>query len=133
MITIHELRVGNRYLATPCDAFPDGGEIALDFSQIESFVHNGQDITQHLSGVGFTDEWLKQTGFVIADWPSGSMEFTTATLNHFSLIRTYSGPWGVATGNAYVRLHCGSQEIKFVHQLQDAYFSILGAPLTLRS
>lgn len=120
-------------MATPCEAFPEGGEIALDLSHIEWFVKSGQDITQYLSGVEFNDEWLTKAGFVISTRPSGSMDFTTAARNYFNLIRTYSSPWNIAVGNSFIRISAGSQVIKFVHQLQDAYFSILGEPLTLAS
>lgn len=131
MISAYELRVGNRFNATPCGVFPEGGEIALELSHIERFAREGLDITQYLSGIKLTNDWLTKAGFVYSTGHNGSILFNFAILNHFVLVRANDyPPWYIATDHYYTRIRGGGQGMVYVHQVQDAYFSILGQPLT---
>ncbi|KQZ55917.1 MULTISPECIES: hypothetical protein [unclassified Lysobacter] len=132
MISVYELRVGNRFKATPCGAFPEGGEIALELSHIERFARDGQDITHYLSGIELTKDRLTQMGFVFSFGYQGSIQFAFAILNHFILVRGNDHPpWYVATDHAYTGARGGGQGMVYVHQVQDAYCSLLGQPLPL--
>ena len=130
MISVYELRVGNRFNATPCSVFPEGGEIALELSHIQRFAEDGQDITQYLSGIPVTNDWLTKAGFVLSTKAVGSIDFFIAVRNHFVLVRNSNrSPWRLATEHFYTRLGGGSQDMVYVHQVQDAYCSVLGQPL----
>lgn len=132
MINVYELRVGNRFEATPCAVFPAGGEIALELSHIERFARDGLDITQYLSPIKLTKEWLTETGFVFSVRHQGSIQFFFAIFNHFVLVRAYDHPpWYVATDHIYTGVRGGGQGMVYVHQVQDAYCSLLGQPMPL--
>lgn len=132
MVSVYEVRIGNRYIATPCFAFPTDGEITLEVSHVVRFARVQRDITQYLSGVPVTNDWLAKAGFVFSTAYAGSVHFELATLKSFMLMQGMgSPPWRISMHNAYARFYSQSQGMLYVHQLQDAYQSLMGEPLPL--
>ena len=140
-----ELRIGN-YVNVPnyeqcpfrIDAFEHCSEKFIKVAQevkLNGFeVHPITWYGDNLQPIPLTEEWLLKFGFHLRDGFSNTFQLNVEKHQYDCATITYSEKEGL------LRFSNGQQKgttliphIKYVHQLQNLYFALIGEELTLKS
>jgi hypothetical protein len=122
MIQANELRLGNWIEA----------EVNFEYQQIQVFEINEdtlngfKGVLRSSTGIPLTEDWLLKLGFEKDDGESDN-PFCTLRFSNFE----FQSDLSVNFERVYVRLNNKDLIIEYVHQLQNLYFALTGAELTI--
>jgi len=125
LVNAEDLRIGNLvYKKGKCITVRNICDIGINF-EVDTYGHCDQiywTLYNEISPIGITEEWLKKFGFFKYNSAWVLKEPTTNMLEfNFSIWEDFS----YNTGEI-------KPPLEFVHQLQNLYFTLTGAELTLK-
>jgi hypothetical protein len=129
-----ELRIGNYHLYHIVDKFNDPQEwddiCQIDAQDLVYLSTPKGEADSDYKPIPITEEWLKKFGFCYDDMEDTNEENTWYHLEAHGF--KFSSDKSVHFNRVYVRLNKISLEIKYVHHLQNLYFSLTGKELKIK-